>query len=143
MTIYTLGYTQKSAEQFFGLLRERGVKRLLDIRLQNTSQLAGFTKKEDLAYFLQELLGAEYQHLGLLAPTKEILDEYRQTNDWERYTRKYLALLEERRILEQLDPALFAGACLLCSEPTPEHCHRRLAAEYLREAWGNIEIVHL
>lgn len=145
MEIYTIGFTQKSAEQFFGILRANGIQRLLDVRVNNSSQLAGFTKKADLEYFLRELCGAEYVHEPLLAPTQELLKDYRAKQfDWGGYERIFGALIRERKIEELLAPAFFATpTVLLCSEATAEECHRRLVAEYLRDSWGDVEIIHL
>ncbi|HEY7974514.1 MAG TPA: DUF488 domain-containing protein [Ktedonobacterales bacterium] len=145
MEIYTTGFTKKTAEQFFESLRRSGIRRLLDIRLNNSSQLAGFSKRDDLAYFLREICDADYQHEPLLAPTQELLDEYRkQKGSWEAYERRFLALMRERRIEKRIDRSLFAiPTVLLCSEATPEHCHRRLVAEYLRDHWGDLTINHL
>jgi len=139
----TIGFTGKSARAFFETLRMAGVRRLVDIRLRNTSQMAGFTKRDDLDYFVQAILGAEYVHLPLLAPSGEILDAYKANRDWGRYERDFVELLRARRLDEALSPPQFQDACLLCSEPTPEKCHRRLVAEYLREIWGDMEIRHL
>ena len=121
------------------------IKQLLDIRLNNSSQLAGFAKKQDLAYFLEEICGATYRHEPLLAPTQEMLDQYKkQKGDWQVYEKEFLALMAERKIEEQISPALFdVPTVMLCSELTAEHCHRRLVAEYLQEHWGNIRITHL
>lgn len=145
MEIYTIGFTRKTAEQFFGALKRAGVRRLVDIRLNNTSQLAGFTKRDDLPFFLKEICGAEYVHEPLLAPTQELLDEYRKENgDWQRYEQRFLRLMAERRIEEQLDRRLFdVPTALLCSETTPDRCHRRLVVEYLRDHWGTLKAVHL
>jgi uncharacterized protein (DUF488 family) len=141
--IFTLGFTRKSARQFFEFLAGSGARRLLDVRLNNTSQLAGFTKQDDLAYFLERILGMDYHHLPELAPTKAILGAYREDGDWARYAAAFNKLLEERRVAERLEPTLLDDACLLCSEATPEHCHRRLVAEHLAGRWGTVEIVHL
>ncbi|MDP8923999.1 MAG: DUF488 domain-containing protein [Chloroflexota bacterium] len=145
MEVYTIGFTQRSAGAFFGALREAGIRRLLDVRLNNTSQLAGYAKRDDLAFFLRELCDAEYVHEPLLAPTQEVLDAYRKARGpWEDYAERFLALLAERRVEEALDRAILAGpTVLLCSEPTADHCHRRLALEYLAAAWGDISPVHL
>ena len=146
MKIHTIGYTGKSAEEFFNLLESYGIERLLDVRLKNTSQLAGFSKKQDLEFFLGRLLGTEYHHLDFLAPTSELRNAYQESGeDWELYVREFSRLLEERRVLERLDRDFFAHkrCCLLCSEPTPERCHRRLVAEYLGDSWPDVEIVHL
>ena len=145
MEIYTIGFTQKSAERFFGILREAGIKRLVDVRVNNRSQLAGFAKRDDLAYFLEALCGAEYRHLATLSPTKELMQAYKKKEmSWGEYERRYTALLEERKAAEVIDKNLFdMPAVLLCSEPTAAHCHRRLAAEYLQARWGDVAIVHL
>jgi len=146
MNIYTIGYTKKSAEEFFGALEEHGVERVVDVRLKNTSQLAGFTKKQDLAYFLERILGAEYCHLDFLAPTSELMKAYRESDeDWDLYVMEFSKLLRERDVLGRLNPEYFfeKQSCLLCSEPEPDHCHRRLVAEHLQEAWSDVEIIHL
>ena len=145
MEVYTVGFTRKSASEFFGLLKAHGIRRLLDIRLNNTSQLASFAKRDDLAYFLRELCGAEYWHETRLAPTQEMLDSYKKNGgDWSDYEKAFLALMRERTIETTLDRRVFdVPTVLLCSEATAEQCHRRLVAEYLREQWGGIEIVHL
>jgi uncharacterized protein (DUF488 family) len=143
--VYTIGFTQKSAAQFFDTLKRAGIKRLLDVRLNNVSQLAGFSKRDDLAYFLQEICGADYVHEPLLAPTQELLDAYKkQKGDWAEYERRFLVLMAERRIETTFDRRLLAGpTVLLCSEPAAEHCHRRLVLEYLRRFAPEIEAVHL
>jgi uncharacterized protein (DUF488 family) len=144
MRISTIGFTKKSAEQFFAALRGAGVKRVVDVRLNNSGQLAGFTKKDDLAFFLRDILGAGYVHLPLLAPTQEMLDAYKKGGGaWDEYEKRFLDLMEKRRIESELDPAILADGCLLCSEDKPHHCHRRLVAEYLRGRWGDVSIEHL
>ncbi len=145
MEIYTIGFTKKTAEQFFGILRAAGIARVLDIRLNNSSQLAGFAKQVDLRFFLRELCNAEYIHEPLLAPTQEILDAYKkQKGAWSDYEISFRALMIERRIEEMIDRQIFAKpTALLCSEPTAERCHRRLVAEYLQERWGGVTIHHL
>ena len=145
MEIYTIGFTQKSAAQFFGLLKRHEIRRLVDVRLNNVSQLAGFSKRDDLAYFLQELVGAEYRHDPLLAPTQEMLDNLKKRRgSWDDYEQRFLALMRERQIEHELDPALFEErTVLLCSEATPERCHRRLVVEYLDTRWGDVRAVHL
>ena len=145
MEVYTIGFAKKKARQFFSALRKAGIKRLIDVRLNNSSQLAGFTKRDDLSFFLQELCGAEYIHMPILAPTKDILDDYKNKKIiWQDYERRFMALMTERRIEEKVDKALFeVPAVFLCSEPTADHCHRRLVSEYLKDKWGNIKIVHL
>jgi uncharacterized protein YeaO (DUF488 family) len=122
-----------------------GIRRLLDVRLNNVSQLAGFSKREDLRYFLRELCAAEYIHEPLLAPTQELLDEYRKAKGgWENYERRFLALMRERAVERRLDRRLFdLPTVLLCSEATAEHCHRRLVLEYLQAHWGDLTITHL
>lgn len=145
MEVYSIGFTQKTAEQFFGILKSAGIRRLLDVRLNNVSQLAGFTKRDDLRFFTQEILGAEYRHEPLLAPTQDILDAYKKNKgDWAEYEARFLALMAERKIEERLERSLFSvRTALLCSEPAAGHCHRRLVLEYLREKWGELEIAHL
>ncbi|MFT0798540.1 DUF488 family protein [Synechococcus sp. R5-12] len=122
---------------------QHNLVRVVDARLNNTSQLAGFTKKNDLEFFLHEICKLGYIHLPELAPTQEILDAYKASGDWSNYERQFLSLMAERRIEDQVDKSILDGGCLLCSEATPEHCHRRLVAEYLRRKWGDVEIVHL
>jgi uncharacterized protein (DUF488 family) len=144
MKLFTIGFTQKTAEQFFTRLKQPGLVRVIDVRLNNVSQLAGFAKKNDLKFFLHEICTVDYNHLPELAPTQDILDAYKKNGgDWDVYERQYLALLAERRVEDTLDKQRIDGGCLLCSEATPEHCHRRLAAEYLQEKWGNVDIQHL
>ena len=142
---YTIGFTKRHAQDFFGALEQSGIKRLMDVRLNNSSQLAGFTKRGDLPYFLKMICGAEYRHEPLLTPTKEILDTYKKRGGtWEAYERSFKELMEKRRIEKHLSPNIFnLPTVLLCSEYTAEHCHRRLVMEYLRDKWGNLEIIHL
>lgn len=142
--LYTIGFTKKSAESFFTKLCTAGVKRIIDVRLNNVSQLAGFTKKDDLPYFLRVICGIEYIHVPILAPTKEILEAYKKHNgDWSVYEQKFLDLLSSRRIEDALSKEFLDNVCLLCSEDEPHHCHRRLIAEYLNSKWQNIQITHL
>ncbi|MGH9600330.1 MAG: DUF488 family protein [Terracidiphilus sp.] len=145
MEIYSIGFTQKNASQFFGALKAHGIERLLDVRLNNTSQLAGFAKHSDLPYFLREICGAGYEHEPLLAPTQDILDAYKkEKGDWEAYTEAYLALIRSRKVESTLSRESFEKkTVLLCSEAAAEHCHRRLTLEYLHEHWGGFTIVHL
>lgn len=145
MKIFTIGFARKSAEEFFRLLEQNEIERLIDIRLSNTNQLAGFTKKEDLQFFLKKILGCEYHHLEFLAPTEEIIKAYRKSGDWSKYETEFTKLLAERRAAKRLDRRFFEEkvCCLLCSEPTPKYCHRRLVAEYLAQLWGDAEIIHL
>lgn len=145
MEIYTIGFTKKTAEQFFGILRRNGIKRLVDVRLNNVSQLAGFTKKEDLQFFLKEICGADYVHEPLLAPTQEMLDTYKKAKgDWKEYEAEFLELMKTRKIEDRINPSLFSvPTTLLCSEPTAEHCHRRLVVEYLQANWADVRVRHL
>jgi uncharacterized protein (DUF488 family) len=144
-TLYTIGFTRSTAAHFFGRLRQAGIRRLIDVRLHNTSTLAGFTRRDDLAFFLRELLDAEYVQEPLLTPTPEMLRGYQGGEmGWDTYMAQYRALVESRGVAAALDRHLFEGpSVLLCSEATPVRCHRRLAAEYLGAAWGGLEIVHL
>ena len=156
MKVFTIGFTKKTAAVFFDLLRDSGAKRLVDVRLNNSSQLARFAHGGDLPYLLQRICRMGYIHVPDLAPTKELLDDYRNGScNWETYERVFLALLDERRIFEKgLRPtegrrimkrlkATIANSCLLCSEHEPDHCHRRLVAEFFNRQWGDVEIEHL
>jgi uncharacterized protein (DUF488 family) len=144
MKLCTIGFTEKSAEEFFRRLRGAGVNRIVDVRLNNTGHLSGFSKRDDLKFFTKEILGAEYVHVPMLAPTQEMLDEYRkEKKGWEVYEKRFLELMREREIEKQLEPGMVDGGCLLCSEDKPHMCHRRLVAEYLSEKWGGVEIEHL
>ena len=144
MKIFTIGFTKKSAESFFTMLQRAGVKRLVDVRLNNVSQLAGFTKRDDLRYFTKAICNIDYVHLPDLAPTQDILDAYKkQKGDWRLYEREFLDLMTMRRIEDKVSREVLDGSCLLCSEDKSHHCHRRLVAQYLREKWGNVEIVHI
>jgi uncharacterized protein (DUF488 family) len=142
--LLTIGFTKKTAEEFFTRLVRAKVKLVIDIRLNNVSQLAGFAKRDDLRYFLLTIGGIEYVHRPDLAPTQDILDAYKKNKgDWSRYEQDFLALLSARKVEEKIQPDLLQDACLLCSEEKPLHCHRRLVAEYFREKWRNIEINHI
>lgn len=144
MKISTIGFTKKNASKFFGLLKKAGVKRVVDVRLNNVSQLAGFAKRDDLAFFLKSICDVDYVHLPELAPTKIMLDDYKKKHkDWRRYEREFLDLMERRKIESKIPEDVISEGCLLCSEDQPHHCHRRLVAEYLRDHWGTIEIKHL
>jgi uncharacterized protein (DUF488 family) len=144
LTIFTLGFTRKSAETFFNRLKQAGVKRLIDIRLNNVSQLAGFTKRDDLRFFTNTICGIEYIHAPELAPTQELLETYKKGHgDWQVYERQFVELMKSRRVEETVSRAWLDGACLLCSEEKPDRCHRRLVAEYLREKWGDVQIEHI
>jgi uncharacterized protein (DUF488 family) len=143
-TIYTIGFAGRTAESFFKALVRAGVRVLVDIRLRPSGQLAGFARQQDLPYFLEHLAdGCGYRHMPELAPTKDILRSYRSSKDWAAYEVAFEALMDERHIPDALDPADFDNACLLCSEPTAEQCHRRLVAERLARAWPDTEIRHL
>ena len=142
--LYTIGFTKKNAKTFFTKLRNAGVTTLIDIRLNNVSQLAGFAKRDDLIYFLKELCDCNYRHMPDLAPTKEILEAYKKKQiNWDEYVRRFSRLIKERKIEKKISADELSNACLLCSEPTPEQCHRRLVSEYLKEQLGDIEIKHL
>lgn len=141
---FTIGFTKKSAETFFTKLRESGVKRLLDVRLNNSSQLSGFAKRDDLRFFLKIIADIEYEHVPELAPTKDILDAYKKHGgDWEVYEAEFMELMAKRSIETQLRQEDFQSSCLLCSEHLPKLCHRRLVLEYLQEKWGGISVSHL
>lgn len=145
MDIYTIGFTKRSAQDFFESLRKRGIQRLVDVRVNNTSQLAGFAKKRDLVYFLQEMVGAEYHHELLLAPDKALLKRYRTKElTWDQYETAFVNLLSERKIEDAISRDFFSPrTVLLCSEPTPAFCHRRLVVEYLNGTWGDVQAVDL
>ncbi len=136
---FTIGFTKKSAETFFTKLRESGVKRLLDVRLNNSSQLSGFAKRDDLRFFLKTIADIEYEHVPELAPTKDILDAYKKHGgDWEVYEAEFMELMAKRSIETQLRQEEFQSSCLLCSEHLPKLCHRRLVLE----KWGRISVSH-
>lgn len=145
MEIYSIGFTKKGAGEFFGTLKANGIERLLDVRLNNTSQLAGFAKLSDLPYFLGEICGIAYEHAPLLAPTQEMLDGYKKGSmGWEAYAEAYLALIGSRNVeLAVSQEGFRRKTVLLCSEPTADYCHRRLALEYLQNHWEEVRIHHL
>jgi uncharacterized protein (DUF488 family) len=144
MKIFTIGFTNKKAERFFEKLRQAGVKRVVDVRLNNVSQLAGFSKKDDLQYFLRAIAGIDYVHISDLAPTKALLDTYKKyKGDWAAYEKEFLELMERRHIENSLARNIIDQGCLLCSEDKPHHCHRRLVAEYLQRHWEGVTIEHL
>jgi uncharacterized protein (DUF488 family) len=144
VNLWTIGFTKKSAEYFFETLREAGVRKLVDVRLNNVSQLAGFAKRDDLSYFLRTLGQMGYEHMPLLAPTAEMLSAYRKKEiNWEEYERLFVDLMRERQIESEIAYETLADSVLLCSEDQPDMCHRRLVAEYLAGHWGGIEIRHL
>ncbi len=142
--IFTIGFTKTTANNFFDRLKQSGSKSIVDVRLNNVSQLSGFAKRDDLKFFAKSLCGMSYQHMPELAPTKDILDDYKKRKEmsWEDYEDRFLKLMVKRQI-EKIDPEKMNGGCLLCSEDTPHYCHRRLVAEYLKEKWGNVNITHL
>lgn len=144
-TLFTIGFTRSSAEHFFNRLVGAGVRKVIDVRVHNTSQLAGFAKSRDLAWLLRELSGIGYEHVPALAPTAEMLKSYRAVKgSWETYAQQFYRLMAERQIDRMFQPEAFAGVCLLCSEPTPHQCHRRLVCEYLNEKWNNaLTVRHL
>jgi uncharacterized protein (DUF488 family) len=144
MKVFTIGFTKKSARDFFTAISRPDIKRIVDVRLNNISQLAGFSKRDDLQFFLKAICRIEYKHLPELAPTQEMLDEYKKhRGSWSSYEVAFLNLMSQRRIEDTLQRDLIDGSCLLCSEDKPEHCHRRLVAEYLKHKWLNLEIEHL
>jgi uncharacterized protein (DUF488 family) len=144
MDLFTIGFTKKPARKFFDLLRDAGTKRLIDVRLNNVSQLAGFAKRDDLAFFVEAICDMEYVHLPELAPTQQMLDAYKKTGgSWATYESQFVDLMRERRIEEAIPRELLENSCLLCSEDAHHHCHRRLVAEYLNEHWGGICVQHL
>jgi len=142
--VFTIGFTKKSAEVFFSKLRLSGAMRIVDVRLNNVSQLAGFAKRNDLQYFLREVCDMDYVHEQALAPTQDMLDRYRKNKgDWSVYEREFLELMSAREIEKAVPRDVLSEGCLLCSEDKPHHCHRRLIAEYLEARWGDVEVVHL
>lgn len=144
MKVFTIGFTKSTAQSFFNRLRNAGVRQVVDVRLNNVSQLAGFAKRDDLRYFLSAICGIGYLHEPAFAPTQSMLDAYKkERGDWADYEKRFVELIESRRIEDAVQRDTLNGACLLCSEDKPHHCHRRLVAEYLREKWGNLEIEHL
>ncbi len=145
MDVTTIGFTKTDAENFFGRLKTAGVKRVIDVRLHNTSQLAGFAKADDLPFFLRELCGADYVHEPLLAPTEEIMTAFKkQKGDWNVFEESFLGLMACRKIENQFKAEAFDGSCLLCSEDKPHQCHRRLVIDYLNGKWGGrLAVRHL
>ena len=144
MKLWTIGFTKTSAERFFGQLQSSGAKRLLDVRLNNVSQLSGFAKRDDLAYFLRRICDIDYLHMPSLAPTADMLDAYRKRKiPWDEYEQRFLDLMRERSIETTTPRETMVGSVLLCSEDEPARCHRRLVAEYLAQHWGDIQIDHL
>ena len=144
MKLVTIGVTKKSAEYFFKVLSDSQVRQVVDVRINNTGQLAGFTKKPDFEYFLRTLCNVDYRHAVELAPTRDLLKAYKQRRcTWKEYERRFRRLIEERQIERIFTPSELDNTCLLCSEPGPEQCHRRLVAEYLSVHWVDVQIEHL
>lgn len=145
MDVTTIGFTKTTAENFFRRLKSAGVKRVIDVRLHNTSQLAGFAKADDLPFFLRELCGADYVHEPLLAPTEEIMTAFKKRKgDWNVFRESFLGLMADRKIENQLKGEAFDGSCLLCSEDKPHQCHRSLVVDYLNSKWGGrLAVRHL
>jgi len=143
--VATIGFTQTSAEHFFERLVSAGIRKLIDVRLNNTSQLAGFAKADDLAYFLKKIGGIAFEHQPLLAPTDDMLKAFKkEKGDWRVYEDRFMGLMSERRIESAFKAEAFDGTCLLCSEAKPHHCHRRLVVEYLNGKWGSaLAVRHL
>jgi uncharacterized protein (DUF488 family) len=142
--LYTIGFTKKSAEEFFETLKQNNVKNLIDVRLNNTSHLASFAKKDHLKYFLKEICEIKYFHYDFLAPTKKILKDYKNKKiTWSNYEKEYLDLLQQRNAIEKVNPKILENSCLLCSELKADNCHRRLAAEYLADKISGFKIIHL
>lgn len=144
MKLYTIGFSKKNAKHFFELIKKNNIKKVIDIRLNNKSQLAGFTKKDDLKYFLKEICNTEYVHYDFLAPTKTLLNNFKKgIITWEEYKNEYTKLLKERDIIKKIDVNILNNSCLLCSEASPEFCHRRLLSEYFAQEFEGLEIIHL
>ncbi|MBD5411662.1 MAG: DUF488 domain-containing protein [Treponema sp.] len=144
INLFTIGFAKKDAKTFFSLLKENGVKKLIDVRLNNVSQLAGFTKQDDLKYFLNELCDIDYYHFKQFAPTEDILKRYKKKEiSWKQYEMEFNVLIAQRRIENEVPLDLLNNSCLLCSEPTAEKCHRRLVAEYFCKFYPQINIIHL
>lgn len=145
--IFTIGFTKKNARKFFELLVNAPVRKVIDVRLNNSSQLAGFSKGEDLEFFLEKIGNIQYVHETIFAPTKELLDEYKKGKiDWKEYEKQYDCLMRKRRVSEYIlekGEAYWEGGCLLCSEDTPDNCHRRLAALEILAVYPNLDIKHL
>ena len=142
--IFTIGCAGKNAREFFTILKQAGIRKVIDVRLYNTSQLAGFTKRQDIEYFLQAIVGAEYIHLPIMAPTKQLLSDYKKgLISWREYETQFKKVITQRQVEKHLVPQDMGMSCFLCSEAKADNCHRRLVAEYLAEHWQNISIYHL
>lgn len=145
MKLCTIGFTHKSAERFFELLQQGGVKLLIDVRLHPGGQLSGYAKQDELRYFLRRLIDCDYRHMPILAPDDQFLSQYRKDHDWRTYAERFEALMDSRGVPRSLDKSLFENtvSVLLCSEHKPDKCHRRLVAERLARAWSDLEVVHV
>lgn len=145
MTTFTVGHTKTPAREFFGKLSNAGVRRVIDVRLRNTSALAGYARRDDLAYLLESFAGIHYVHAPELAPDEGLFNDYKKKGlPWAEYEPRFLALMEAREIEKKVDPVLLVNTCLLCAEKTPHHCHRRLVLEYLQDKWRmELDVVHL
>jgi uncharacterized protein (DUF488 family) len=145
ISVATIGFTKKSAKDFFARLTKARVKKVIDVRLHNTSQLAGFAKADDLAFFLDKIGGIAYEHTPLLAPTDDIIKLARSGKpDWAAFEKQFRALMTKRKIELELSPVMLDGACLLCAEDKPHHCHRRIVCDYLNDKWqGALTVTHL
>ena len=142
--IFTIGYVGKNAQEFFTILKRTGIRKVIDVRLYNTSQLAGFTKRQDIEYLLQAIVGAKYIHLPIMAPTKQLLNDYKKRLiNWQQYKTQFKGVITQRQIEKHLVPQDIDMSCFLCSAAKADNCHRRLVAEYLAEHWQNISISHL
>ena len=142
--VFTIGYAGKSARKFFTILKQAGVKKVIDVRLYNTSQLAGFTRKQDIEYFLQAIVDAEYVYMPIMAPTKQLLNDYKkELIGWPQYESQFKAIIAQRQIQKHIILQDMDMSCFLCSEAKPDNCHRRLVVEYMAEHWQNITIQHL
>jgi uncharacterized protein (DUF488 family) len=144
ISVATIGFTKKSAEDFFARLKKAKVRKVIDVRLHKTSQLAGFAKADDLAFFLASICGIAYEHAPLLAPTDDIIALARKKGDWAAFEKQFRALMAKRGIERELSPTQLDGACLLCAEDKPHHCHRRIVCDYLNDKWdGALSVTHL
>lgn len=142
--VFTIGYAGRNGRDFFTTLKQTGIKKIIDVRLYNTSQLAGFTKKCDLEYFLQAIVGADYVHLPVMAPTRGLLNDYKKGEvSWEQYESQFKSIITQRQIERHIELEDLDMSCFLCAEATADNCHRRLVAEYMARIWPNITIQHL
>ena len=142
--LYTIGFTGTTAENFFKRLKENNISKLIDIRLNNKSQLSGFAKKDDIKFFLKEILKIKYKHVPKFAPSDEILKNYRNKEmDWTTYEKLYSKLIIDRNVEKILSLRELNRSCLLCSESKETYCHRRILAEYLKGKFPDLSIIHL